>query len=461
MKITTIRSAGLAHLSYFVSSKSEAMVIDPRRDCDIYVELANSEEANIVNIFETHRNEDYVTGSLELQELVPNSRIGHSNATNFGFGDDSISDEESFRVGEIRITALQTPGHTNDSICYAVSDSSMGPDILVLFTGDTLFVNEVGRTDLVDLKKHEAMSRRLWHSLHERILPLGDGVIIYPGHGAGSVCGGAIGRRDFSTIGYERRNNIWLAMEEEEFVQTKMKQKLTKASYFKRCEALNTNGPPLLADLPPLEHFKINAFEETASSDNCVILDTRPATSFAQEHIPGSISLDMNRLGLSAGWVLSKENQFLFILESLVYLQEACGMLYRVGLDSIVGYLGGGYATWKNSGKKSNSLPIYRLEEISKGLSDKSLQLVDVRQPHETEVNYIAGSLFAPLSMINENIPSLDKNIPIVTICQAGVRSTTAASILKRVGFSEVGVTESGMDDWMARGYPMGFNLNG
>lgn len=455
MKIETIRSEGLAHLSYLVSSEGEAMVIDPRRDCNIYVELASRESVDILHIFETHRNEDYVIGSMELQNIIPSARIGHSAATSFKYGEDKLEDDDTFKIGEMLLTCVHTPGHTNDSMCYVISDASIGNDPLFVFTGDSLFVNEVGRTDLVDIKKHEEMSHKLFRSLHEKILPLGDGVIVYPGHGAGSVCGGAISSRDFSTIGYECKNNIWLDMTEEEFVQNKMKQNLTRAPYFKRCEKLNTDGPPLISDLDSLKVIDVPKLEEFLQDEEIIILDTRSAEEYVREFIPGSISLDLEHMGLFAGWVLSATNSFIFTLASPTDLHEAVGMLYRVGLDNVIGYLNGGFESWKDAGKFTDFLPVYKLEDIKSQLSSGTLQLIDVRQPHEIADNYIENSIVAPLTTISDDLTHLSSDTPIVTICPVSVRSTTGASIMKREGLKNVGVPDTGLNEWKKRGYPI------
>ncbi|MFW9979846.1 MAG: rhodanese-like domain-containing protein [Candidatus Thorarchaeota archaeon] len=454
MKITTIRSEGLSHLSYFVSSDGEAMVIDPRRDCDVYVELATIDESDILHIFETHRNEDYVVGSLELQNLAPSARIGHSASTSFKYGDDNLHDEDTFSIGGFKVTVVHTPGHTDDCLCFAVHDYGFSDDTLLLFTGDTLFVNEVGRTDLVDKSKHEEMSRKLWYSLHEKVLPLGDGVIVYPGHGAGSVCGGAIGSRDFSTIGYERRNNVWLSMDEEEFVSNKLRQNLTISPYFKRCEKLNTDGPPLIADLDPIRLLDLSTFEHLADDSNSMILDTRPASDFARNHIPKSISMDLDNMGLFAGWILYPEYQYLFALNSPMDLEEAAGALYRVGIDSMYGYLNGGFAAWQASGKRTETLPMYSVDSIISGLSNGTFQLVDVRQPHETTSYGIEGSSFIPLTTMNE-LGMLNPSLPTATICPAGVRSATGASIMKHAGIKLAGISEYGLKEWKLRGLPM------
>ncbi len=430
------------------------MVIDPRRDCDIYIELATIESVDITYILETHRNEDYVIGSLELQNLIPSVRIGHSAATNFKYGDDRLQDDETLRVGKLVVRSIHTPGHTDDSMCFVVSDSEVGSDPLLVFTGDTLFVNEVGRTDLVDPKKHSEMSYKLWHSLHEKVLPLGDGVIIYPGHGSGSVCGGAIGSREFSTIGYEKRNNYWLRMDEESFVEHKTRQELTLSSYFKRCEKLNTDGPPLIADLDPLQMLNTEAFAERIESEDSVVIDTRLAHKFVSEHIPDSISMDIDNMGLYVGWVLSPDDSHLLVLDSPMDLDEAVGMLYRVGIDCVVGYLNGGFEAWKSTGKPVGSVPVYDIQSVQIGLNDGSIRLVDVRQPHETIGDRIENSTNLPLSDMLMEIDDLDPDLPIATICPAGVRSTTAASILQREGFEQAGISEIGLKEWKLQGLP-------
>ncbi|MFW9981883.1 MAG: MBL fold metallo-hydrolase, partial [Candidatus Thorarchaeota archaeon] len=314
MRITTIRSEGISALSYFISSGDEAIVIDPRRDAQIYAQLAEEKGVKISHIFETHRNEDYVIGSLELQNIVPSSKIAHSNATAFKYGDIRLQDQDSFNVGEMQVTCLATPGHTDDSMCYVVADKSVSPDPIVAFTGDTLFVNSVGRTDLVDIKKHEEMSQKLYQSLHEKLLSLDDGVVIHPGHGSGSVCGGAIGDREFSTIGYERNHNEWLSLNEEEFVQAKISQQLTTASYFKHCEHLNTIGATILEDLPNINELDVETFSDLLNDDQHRAIDTRSSKEFLEKHIPGSISLSIDNMGRLVGWALRPTQSFSIIL---------------------------------------------------------------------------------------------------------------------------------------------------
>ncbi|MFW9786477.1 MAG: rhodanese-like domain-containing protein [Candidatus Thorarchaeota archaeon] len=456
MRIRTIKSEGISALSYFVSSNEEAMVIDPRRDASVYKHLADKEEVIITHIFETHRNEDFVIGSLELKNMIPTARIGHSNQTNFRYGDDSLSNNEIFTIGKMRVKCLQTPGHTNDSICYVVADMSVGTDPIVAFTGDTLFVNEVGRTDLVDKKKHEEMSRKLYNSLHEIVMPMGDGVIIHPGHGAGSVCGGDIGDREFSTIGFERINNIWLNMSEDEFVESKVKQRLTLASYFKHCEYLNTIGPPIVADLPKPTDLDVESFSKLIEEDQHRAIDTRPAAEFLERHIPGSISLGIPNMGLLAGWVLRPSQTFSIILhKERNDLEIAVSMLYRIGYDNIVGYLRNGLEQWVASGHDTASFDELSLDELGALQTRREVKVIDVREPHEFDKERIEDSVSSPLTGLEEAAEDVAFEGIITTICPRGSRATTAASILKRRGIDNIAVSLDGLKSWKEYDYPL------
>ncbi|MBD3406950.1 MAG: MBL fold metallo-hydrolase [Candidatus Lokiarchaeota archaeon] len=455
MKITTIKQDGLAHLSYFVSSDDEAIVIDPRRDAQIYIDLANKHQVEIKYVFETHRNEDYVIGSLELQNRYPSLKIGHSKETKFKYGEIKLGDEDEFKVGSVKVVAMHTPGHTNDSMCYMLIDSSVSNDPIVIFTGDTLFSNEVGRTDLVDIKLHEEQSEKLYHSLTEKVMKLPDGVIVYPAHGAGSVCGGDIADRDFTTIGYERVNNVWLDMDESEFIEAKLNQGLILSPYFKRCEHLNTVGPELISNLPCTEAFTVDRLEEFLKGSENTVIDTHNIEYFMREHIPKTVSLSMDSIGLLAGWALQEKHSFVFVLDDLENLDEARASLLRVGLDNIVGYLQTGVSGWKKSGRNTESMKNYGLKELKELAEAGDIEIIDVRQPHEFESGHIESSFNAPLTHIREKMPKIDKSTPKAAICGVGLRSTTAASILKKNGFMNIGVPLDGLKGWMKKGYSL------
>ncbi|MHA1638016.1 MAG: MBL fold metallo-hydrolase, partial [Candidatus Thorarchaeota archaeon] len=339
MKILTIKSEGLASLSYFAFSEDQAIVIDPRRDVQVYMDLEKQFGVSITYIFDTHRHEDYVSGVLELKQHALLAKMGHSKETDFRFGDLRLKDGDTFQVGQMEVKCIYTPGHTDDSLCFLFSDISVGPDPIVVFTGDTLFVNEVGRTDLVDIQKHELMSIKLFHTLHDKILPLDDGVIVYPGHGAGSVCGGQIASRDFSTIGYERKNNLWLSLGEEDFVKRRVEQKLTRAPYFKTCERLNTIGPRVIDAISEPEILTPYEVAGWMSSSTSFAIDTRTTADFTSGHIPNSVNITLESLGQIAGWILEYTDNLFLILEDMNDLNHVRNLLLRLGLDNVRGVL--------------------------------------------------------------------------------------------------------------------------
>jgi hydroxyacylglutathione hydrolase len=234
MKLYTVKSEELAHNSYFLCDDQEAAVIDPRRDCRIYLHLAQRLCVKIKYVLETHRNEDYVAGSLELQRAA-GAQVCHSNKLDFKYGGQCLDDGETLQVGALKLTALHTPGHTDESLCYTVANTQKSPQPLMVFTGDTLFVGAVGRTDLQGKNAQPTQAQKLYQSIHEKLLGLGDGVLVYPAHGAGSVCGSQISQQPYSTIGYEKQTNPYLCLTQEQFVQKCLAQEMIVPAYFARC----------------------------------------------------------------------------------------------------------------------------------------------------------------------------------------------------------------------------------
>jgi len=286
MRLKTVKSEGLAHNSYFLSDEGETLIVDPRRDCSIYTELAKRECSVIEYVLETHRNEDYVIGSVELQNMT-DAEIAHSKETPFKYGEHNLSDGEVLNIGNLRIKALYTPGHTNDSVCYAVYESTRSTDAMMVFSGDTLFVGEVGRTDLLGHDLCQIQSEKLYDSIHEKILPLGDHVVLYPAHGTGSICGDSISERVISTIGYERKTNQLLDMGKSSFVEHMIMLQLLRPPYFGQMEQYNLSGPPLLCEAVVPQPLNVKEFEEEIHQSTAVIVDTREPGAFASSHIPG------------------------------------------------------------------------------------------------------------------------------------------------------------------------------
>jgi len=456
MEVRTIVSEGLAALSYFVESNGEAMVIDPRRDAQIYEQMAIERSCEIKYVLESHRNEDLIIGSLELQNLIPSLEIGHSqNGAPFKYGDHDIADGDTFKVGDLEVECLYTPGHTNDSICYVVTDTSTGDGPVAVFTGDTLFVNDVGRTDLVSLKKHEEQSRKLYHSLHDKVLDLPDGTIVYPAHGAGSVCGADMAARPVTTIGYERENNPWLQMNEEEFVEGRLKSNLMVPDYFTRCEEYNLEGPPVLSEVQGPRLFDMATFEDFMEKDDHVVIDARTPSSFVSKHIPDSVYMGLEMMGIFAGWVLDYNDSHLVVVEEPSQLETAWNYLVRLGYDTFVGALGNGLMGWEHSGRPVASIDSPTAHELKKWIDDNGLQIVDVREEHEANGNLVPGSKLVPLTEIWAHVDKLDPEKKTVSVCPSGFRSTIGASIFKKSGFDDVAVPLGGTHAWENNGYEL------
>ncbi|MCU0861097.1 MAG: MBL fold metallo-hydrolase, partial [Methanomassiliicoccales archaeon] len=291
---------------------SKAFVIDPRRDVELYLEMASREGARITHVFETHRNEDYVIGSMELMERS-GAQVRHGPGLDWDYGT-TMGDGESVRFGGLELKALHTPGHTEESMSYALYDHSAGEDAVAAFTGDTLFVGDVGRTDLPGPDKRERLSHALFSSIHGKLVPLGDGCMVLPGHGAGSVCGADISERPFSTIGLERAHNRMLSLSEEEFVRIKMEERLDRPPYFRKMEMLNLHSHPAMSGLP--EPFPMSPREfQMAQAKGATVLDVRGPHSVAGAYIQGALSIWLEGLPIYGGWLVTYERPIVLVAE--------------------------------------------------------------------------------------------------------------------------------------------------
>ncbi len=270
--IRKIKSEGLSQNAYFLGSENEAIVIDPRRDCQIFIDIAQQEEITIKGIFETHRNEDYVIGSIELAKRT-RAEIYHGSKLDFKYGQ-SLKDGQEFFFGKIKLVAIETPGHTNESMSYALADLDVNEKPIMVFTGDTLFVGDVGRTDLYGPNEAPRLAAALYDSIFNKLLPLGDEVLIFPGHGAGSVCGGNISQREDSTLGIERVYNPLLQKSREQFINYKVNEHHTRPYYFLKMEKYNLEGPPLFDKLPTPPPLMPQAFLKQMKL-GAIVVDTR------------------------------------------------------------------------------------------------------------------------------------------------------------------------------------------
>ncbi len=448
-----VKSNGIAHNSYLIGSGSQAAVIDARRDCSVYVDLAQQRGMRIRHIFETHRNEDYVIGSPELNKLTA-AEVYHGYGLDWKYGN-TLRDGQEFQIGKLRLTAVHTPGHTDESMSYIITDLSSGEARVMVFTGDALFVDDVGRTDLYGPEEVPRLASDLYDSLFNRLLPLGDGVILCPAHGAGSLCGLHIGDRDESTIGIERIQNPALQMvERDAFIRYKLAERPEMPPYFTQMEKFNLEGPPLLGCLPlpapltPLE-FK-REMEEGA-----VVIDTSEPAAFGGAHIKGAYSIWLEGLPAFAGWVLSYDKPILLVLEDESHLDRAVRYLIRAGFDRIVGYLKGGTEGWYNAGFPTESLPLLSVHELKTKVDEnEDLVVLDARGQDEWDSGHVKGALHIYVGHIQQRLAEVPRDRPVAVICSVGHRAGLGASVLLRAGYQKVYNVLGSVKAWVAAGFP-------
>jgi hydroxyacylglutathione hydrolase len=406
--------------------------------------------SRIKYVFETHRNEDYVIGSLDLSKTT-GAAIFHGPGLDWGYGK-TIANAQEFSLGSLKIKALHTPGHSPESTSYVLSDSGSGNQAVIAFTGDTLFVGDVGRTDFLGPKMTPVMSQKLYESITLKLLPLGDGVIICPAHGAGSVCGGKIREREISTIGIEKATNPMLKLTRKEFVAHKVAEKHQTPPYFKKMEEYNLKGPPSLEALPDPKTMKPSEFDEKAKK-GAFIVDVRSPVAFGGAHIAGSFSLPPSRLS-NAGWVLTYDKPLLLVAENTEASDFATRNLRRLGFDRIEGYLAGGLEAWYKEGLPISKVNLITVQGLHKWLDSKErITVVDVRRESEWTEGHIENSKHIYLGHLEKQVNKIPRHTPIVVICKTGNRSSFGASVLLRAGFDHVYNCLGGIDSWSKSGF--------
>lgn len=438
MFIKQIYTDCISEAAYFVESNGEAIVIDPLRDVDVYLQLAQEHNATIKYIFETHFHADFVSGHLDLGEKT-GAPIVYGPETHAGFKFHLAKDGEIFKIGNISIEVMHTPGHTLESSCYLLRDEAGKP--YCLFTGDTLFVGDVGRPDLSsgNLSKEELASI-MYDSIHNKLLKLPDDVIVYPAHGAGSSCGKNISSETSSTIGNERKTNYALKEKsKEEFIQA-VTQDLNEAPvYFSVNAKINKEGYDNLDEVKSKGLTPLSVDElKSKIKEGFVLLDTRPADEFTSGFIPGSIFIGLEgRFAEWAGTLLSFKTPILLITTPGME-EETVIRLARVGFDNVEGFLKGGFEAWKNTGEKIDLVIDVEADELAMDLPfDDKLLVVDVRKPNEFVEGHVKDSVNIPLSEMTDvaQIAHLEEDQNIYVHCAGGYRSVIAASLLKRQGY--------------------------
>jgi hydroxyacylglutathione hydrolase len=443
----------LSHASYLIASEGEAVVVDPQRDVEQYLAEAQRLGVRVRYVLETHLHADFVSGHQELAartgaEIVFGARAGVEYAFR------GVRDGDELRAGSVRIRALETPGHTPESTSWLVWDPSRPDEPRRLLTGDTLFIGDVGRPDLVGSKGYSSreMAGMLYDSLHTKVLALDDSVEVWPAHGAGSACGRNISGDRFSTIGLQRATNYALRpMSREEFVTLMTSDLAEPPSYFAMDAELNRRGVrPLAAASAALAPADVH--ERAASG--ATLLDVRDGASFACGHVPGSVNIGLD--GQYASWcgsLLSPERPIVIVADRGPQLEQARLRLARVGLEDVAGHLEGGVAAWSAAGYPVDVLPLIDVGELRARLAANALQLVDVRNPKEYAAGRVPGARNLPLAQLETRVAEIDALRPTAVICAGGYRSSAGASLLRRRGQRDVVNVIGGTSAWISAGF--------
>jgi hydroxyacylglutathione hydrolase len=435
--IETVKSPGLAHLSYVLGDAGEAAVVDPRLDLDSYLDLARVRDVRIVTVIETHRNEDYVSGARRLAAAT-GARLVHGRGIAWGFGE-AVADGTELDVGGLRLQVLATPGHTPESVSVAVVHRATGDLPIAVFTGDALFVGDVGRTDLHP-DGPEVGARLLYHSLHQRLLPLGDQALVLPAHGAGSVCGGDIAQRDVSTLGYERRCNPRLQLSEGDFVRAKAQELHHRPPYFARMERVNLRGEDRGPDLLAPQPLAPDAFAERMDRGMAVV-DVRSPEAICGASVPDALGLPLAMLPSLGGWFVPDDHDLGLVVDRPDDVRVAVAHLGRLGLHRVVGWLRGGVVAWCSSGRDYRSFPTVSAPALKRRLEQGTdAVLLDVRGPEAFDEGHLPGARSIYVGEVGLRAEELPRDRAVLTYCNTGRRSTVAATVLARSGFERVEV---------------------
>jgi hydroxyacylglutathione hydrolase len=460
---------GLAQASYLIGCQASgsAIVIDPKRDIDTYLEIAQEEGLRIVGVAETHIHADYLSGARELAQAT-GARLYLSGegdeqwqyAGLEGFDHRLLKDGDSIELGNVTLTVLHTPGHTPEHLSFLVTDRATTDQPGFLLSGDFVFVGDLGRPDLLEEAAGMAGSalpaaRRMFQSLKEKFLTLPDYVQVWPGHGAGSACGKALGAVPSSTVGYERRFAWWADYlrggDEEGFVKALLEGQPEAPAYFARMKRLNREGMSILGELPKPPRLSPEQFRAQLQA-GAVLVDTRDRLAFAGGHLRGSINIPASR-GFStwAGWLLPHDRP-LVLLAAPEQLEELTRKLVRIGLDSIQGYITGleGYA-----GGELETVPQVSAEQARELLERGEAVLLDVRAADEYAQSHIPGALNLHAGRVMQHLERLPRDRPLITYCLGGDRSSTATSALMAAGFHNLLNLSGGLKAWKQQRYPL------
>jgi glyoxylase-like metal-dependent hydrolase (beta-lactamase superfamily II)/rhodanese-related sulfurtransferase len=445
MKVEQIYTGCLAQGAYYIMSEGEVAIIDPLREVDAYIQRALVDKANIKYVLETHFHADFVSGHLDLAKKT-GAKIVYGPTAEPAFEFYAAKDGEVLSLGKVKIKVIHTPGHTMESSCYLLMDE-IGKEV-ALFSGDTLFIGDVGRPDLAQKVKanltQEILAGYLYDSLRNKIMPLPDDIIIYPAHGAGSACGKKMSKETQDTLGRQKASNYALAaaMTKPEFIEAVLDGLVAPPGYFPLNVMMNIQGYDSIDEvLTRGQHaFTPEAFEVAANETGALILDTRDAQTFAKGFIPNAINIGID--GSFAPWVgamIPDIKQEILLVTEPGREAEVITRLARVGYDFTIGFLQGGFDAWKNAGKEIEQIKsIDALELVAEKEKSPNTEILDVRKASEFKSEHIKGAINAPLDFINDSMAMIDKDKTYFVHCAGGYRSMIFISILKARGFDHL-----------------------
>ena len=427
----------IAHCSYLLGGIENCAIIDPCRDVDLYIKTAKKMGYNITHILETHLHADFISGHLDLAEKT-GAKICFPTSADCQFEHQPLKEGDRFDIDEILIEVLETPGHTPEHISYIITDNSRGKDPVIIFSGDVLFVGDVGRPDIFP-KKAKELASMLYNSLR-KLEDLPNFCEVLPAHGAGSLCGRSIGANRWSTIGYEKKFNPALQIKSrEKFIKSLITKMPPVPDYFRRCSNINRKGPELVKNLSAIKPLNPKQFEKLIQDNHSVIIDCRDYESFGGQHIAESYNFDFNgNFPTFTGWIIPPEKNIFLIASNLQMVEEAIIWLQRVGLDNIVGFLEEGMPAWVNSGFGAKHNCQVTSSELCEIRSKGRINILDVRMPSEYEAGHLEESLNIPVHELRQSYTKLNRNEGYYLICSTGHRSSLGISILEQKGFNNL-----------------------
>lgn len=449
MLFKRIESEGLAHYSYLIGDGRSAAVIDPRRDCEIYVEEAYADGFRIQYILETHRHEDFVLGSAALASQT-GAEIWHADEQWPHQYGNPVKNGQTWKIGRLKLQAIHSPGHTPGSMSYLLYDPEETP--WIIFTGDALFAGDVGRVDFLGMDRAPEMAGFLYDTIFGKFFSLGDGVMVCPAHGSGSVCAGDIGERMWTTIGIERLHNPKLQIENRDAFIEGVAKKLEYAPYFRQMEKINLKGAPM-GNLFPAP-LPVDAFARLA--EEAVVLDTRMELGFSVSHVPGAISIWAGGLPGFAGWFLPYDRPIVLVNETNNAAQVVRYLL-RLGYDNIAGYLSGGMLAWQMSGREYASIRTVSVQSLCSVLdAEKGAWILDIRGDAELEnAGQVMGAHHIHLTELMDRMNEVPRDRDVYIFCGSGLRSMVAASLLKREKWENLVVALGGLAGWKSVSCPV------